>query len=201
MVGAGLTWICWRANLPILRRGFLPHLINTLNLRGEGVEIGVAGGVFSQTVLTRSGLRVLYSVDLWRTFPEEEYKDVSNCAQKEMDAKHALAKTLLAQYGKRSVLLRAASPAAAQLFTDVSLDFVYIDANHTYANAAKDIAAWWPKVKQGGIFAGHDYLDGNLPQGIFGVKSAVDDFIRETNETLYVTPERWPTWYVIKEKA
>jgi hypothetical protein len=39
-----------------------------------------------------------------------------------------------------------------------SLDFVYIDANHKYDAVKKDLELWYPKVRKGGVFAGHDYL-------------------------------------------
>ena len=37
------------------------------------------------------------------------------------------------------------------------LDFVYIDANHNYECVKEDIEHWYPKVKVGGIIAGHDF--------------------------------------------
>ena len=79
--------------------------------------------------------------------------------------------------------MRAFSVEAAKRFTDESLDFVYLDADHSYEAVRDDIAAWWPKLKPGGLFAGDDY--GALPvqqinfgQGVlsFGVKQAVDEF-------------------------
>lgn len=45
---------------------------------------------------------------------------------------------------------------AARIFPDNSLDFVFLDGDHTYAGIKADIAAWLPKVKQGGVIAGHD---------------------------------------------
>lgn len=48
------------------------------------------------------------------------------------------------------------SDIAASLFTPYSLDFVFIDADHRYSYVKKDIAMWLPKVKSGGIIAGHD---------------------------------------------
>jgi predicted O-methyltransferase YrrM len=36
-------------------------------------------------------------------------------------------------------------------------DFIFIDAAHDYDSVVKDRAAWWPKLKPNGIFAGHDY--------------------------------------------
>jgi predicted O-methyltransferase YrrM len=46
---------------------------------------------------------------------------------------------------------------AASLFDDQSHDFVFIDACHEYESVKKDIIAWLPKIRQGGILAGHDY--------------------------------------------
>jgi glycosyltransferase involved in cell wall biosynthesis len=49
------------------------------------------------------------------------------------------------------------SAESASQFEDGSMDFIFIDAAHDYDSVVKDLAAWWPKLKEGGIFAGHDY--------------------------------------------
>lgn len=53
--------------------------------------------------------------------------------------------------------IRKDSSTAASDYADGSLDFVFIDADHTYEGVKKDLIAWYPKVKKGGIFSGHDY--------------------------------------------
>jgi hypothetical protein len=56
-------------------------------------------------------------------------------------------------------VLNMPSVEAAEKFEDLSLDFVFIDAAHDYENVKKDVLAWKPKVKIGGVLAGHDYND------------------------------------------
>jgi predicted O-methyltransferase YrrM len=66
--------------------------------------------------------------------------------------------------------VRAISWEAAALYPDESVDFVFIDAAHDYESVTKDLKAWYPKVKPGGLFAGHDYP-------AHGVYAAVTDFM------------------------
>jgi hypothetical protein len=73
--------------------------------------------------------------------------------------------------------IRMASVDAAKLYEDNSLDAVFIDAGHTYDAVKADIAAWLPKVKVGGILAGHDYAWSD------DVRRAVDESIAPIDET------------------
>lgn len=67
-------------------------------------------------------------------------------------------------------LIKALSWDAAAEFKDESVDFCFIDACHAYEAVKKDLDAWWPKIKKGGVFAGHDY-DINYP----GVPAALHE--------------------------
>ena len=49
------------------------------------------------------------------------------------------------------------SAASASRYPDASLDFVFIDADHSYESVSRDIDAWRSKVRPGGILAGHDF--------------------------------------------
>jgi predicted O-methyltransferase YrrM len=60
----------------------------------------------------------------------------------------------------------------AKHYKDKSLDFVFIDAAHDYESVKKDIIAWFPKIKEGGTIAGHDYT------WCDDVKKAVHEFFQ-----------------------
>lgn len=72
--------------------------------------------------------------------------------------------------------IREWSDKAASLYEDKSLDFVFIDAGHSYENVLADIQAWLPKIKPGGCIGGHDF-------GCPGVNQAVKEmFVKFNNK-------------------
>lgn len=74
--------------------------------------------------------------------------------------------------------VRLESVEAAATYEDNSLDFVFIDADHTYDAVKSDILAWLPKIKINGIISGHDYDHPPVKQAVhelldvFGVNNA-----------------------------
>lgn len=88
--------------------------------------------------------------------------------------------------------IRAVSPDAASLYHGESIDFLWIDADHTAPAVAADLKAWWPKIKLGGIMAGHDF------HCFEGVRLSVNRFFGEAEDSrrFYVKPQ---SWAVVKE--
>lgn len=74
---------------------------------------------------------------------------------------------------------------AATKFDDNSLDFVFIDADHKYQSVVNDILAWMPKVKIGGVLAGHDYP--SYP----GVVKAVNEIFGDKFDRSYIDESVW----------
>jgi hypothetical protein len=65
--------------------------------------------------------------------------------------------------------VKLSSVDASKNYEDKSLDFIFIDADHSYRAVKRDIVAWYPKLKENGMIAGHDF-----PHR--GVKKAVKEF-------------------------
>jgi predicted O-methyltransferase YrrM len=130
---------------------------NILNKIGAkvGVEIGVFKGEFSRNILNKWN-GTLYLIDPWRELSDEEYLDSSN----HKNHQDAFAKTMESIRGieDRAFMLRGLGEEMVHLFQDNSLDYVYIDGNHDYDHVKQDLELWWPKLKPGGLMAGHDYL-------------------------------------------
>ena len=51
----------------------------------------------------------------------------------------------------------------------------FIDGDHSYEGCKADIEAWLPKLREGGVMAGHDYEHPQFP----GVKKSVDEIFDE----------------------
>jgi cephalosporin hydroxylase len=83
-------------------------------------------------------------------------------------------------------LIVAKSVDAAALFADRSVDFVFIDAEHSFHAVLADLAAWVPKVKAGGVVAGHDYTHG-WP----GVRDAVRHYFGAGDFRSPLSPSCW----------
>ena len=53
--------------------------------------------------------------------------------------------------------VRMGSVEAAETFADGSIDFLFLDAGHTYLDVRADLQAWLPKMKKGAVMSGDDY--------------------------------------------
>jgi len=180
-------------------RNEIPKLLNKLKLEGAGVEVGTQTGGFSEIILKKSKLTILWSIDCWEH--QENYEDIAN--HRNLRQKYYYLKTILRlrKFGNRSKILKAYSEEIPEKYGFLKeLDFVYIDANHTYKSCKKDLEIWYPRVEQGGVLAGHDYFNGNiLTCKNCGVKKAVDEFMKQQGEKVYSTTEDFPkSWFIIK---
>lgn len=143
------------ASMPVVIRGAsrndLPALFQARGYQ-TGAEIGVYRGTYSlQLCQGIPGLHLL-CVDRW--CPYVSGKSGKTIFKSSIPA-YAMAQEALAPYGCE--LIKKDSLEAAKDIPNRSLDFVYLDADHWFPAVVADIAAWLPKVRPGGVIAGHDY--------------------------------------------
>ncbi len=142
------------------------------------VEIGCYLGrsaCFLGDRIKASGKRVtLLCVDVWPA--QFDFKDGSGTV---VEAPFETFMANVRQCGLTQIIvpLRCASLRAAQFIAN-DLAAVFIDGEHDYENCKADIAVWLPKVRSGGLLAGHDFTDGfpGVPRAVreaFGDKISV----------------------------
>ncbi len=120
----------------------------------HGAELGVDKGILTAMLLRNCPtLQHLVAVD---TFPDEWRS--RKVFQLEQQNRHRL------------TVYQVTTREASTFVYNGSLDFVFIDADHSYQGAREDINLWRSKVKAGGWLGGHDYNPKKFP----GVVSAVD---------------------------
>lgn len=187
----------------------LASLFDKLYPHGVGVEIGVLRGDYSKIILERWSSGTLYLVDTWRHI--SEYIDMNGRADDyHYQCMVETCKNIL-PWQDRAHMIRMDSTLASTMFPDEYFDFIYIDADHSYEAVVRDINAWWPKLKKGGMFCGDDYIpdDGDIwlvvgdektYAGKFGVRRAVTEFSVEKSLTIYETTDEpyWKQWYTFK---
>ena len=102
--------------------------------------------------------------------------------------------------------IRQKSVEAAKQYENNSIDLVWIDAGHSYEEVKEDIKAWYPKVRYGGLIAGHDFAI-NHDVSRDGVVKAVLEIFKD--KPLEIQPmgrawksikydENWPEFRVRK---
>lgn len=138
------------------RQNFFPSLINEMKL-SIGAEIGVDKAVFSQQILSKSNLSKLYCVDCWMDNFGTGHKQGPEYKKGNLRKEEAL--RTLSEFEGRYEVIHEYSKEAAQKIPDNSLDFCYIDGDHSLGGVYEDVTTWIKKMKKGGIISGHDFSD------------------------------------------
>lgn len=155
-----------------------------------GAEIGVDTGKTCKVLFERMPDVFLFLVDRWIETPEgDSYfqgaKKLCHEPQSYFNNAYEQVKKIAKPY--RHKIIREDSVEASKHVQDGSLDFCFIDGDHSYIGTKRDIEAWLPKVRVGGWICGHDYDNQNT---IGDVKGAVDERFGKDIELSYNT-----TWF------
>ena len=165
----------------IKNRVFLPTLFKKLNIK-IGAELGVAAGFYSYRLNNRYNFEKFYCIDKWNDHHDESEKNKVE---------------LLFKGRKNITIIHSTFSEALLKFDDNFFDFLYIDGYaHTGQDNGKTLREWFPKLKKGGIFSGHDYCPKRWPKTFSNVNKFLKD---ELGYKIHVTGEKTdPSWYIKK---
>ena len=130
------------------------------------LEIGTWKGrstAFMGTRIKESGKNIkFYAIDIFGPFISEgKLQDTSDIYQEFLENIEPIKDFIIAIKGDSRIIHNQ--------FQNNSFDFIFIDGGHDYESVIEDIRGWYPKLKPGGIFGGHDI---DWP----GVQKAVTEF-------------------------
>lgn len=161
-------------------RDEFPRMLAAMRAR-VGIELGVARGGFSRTLNAGHRFERFFCVDKWND--HHGVKEKWECERR------------LAPFFPRIEIIRSSFAGALHRFVDGYFDFIYIDGYaHTGQDDGRTLQNWFPKLRAGGLFAGHDYCP-EFPLTI----AAVDALAKAAERTVQVTGEKsFPSWYFFK---
>lgn len=169
------------------------EMIRRLAPDSTGVEIGTYRGEFAAQILEALPQCQLTIVDAW-THQEGDYAlDDANVNQGGQDMNERIVREIFKDF-KNVAVIKSFSLEASKRFNFQSLDFVYIDANHTYNGAFGDLMAWSSKIKIGGSIFVHDYCTNvDTIRRKYAVVEAVFHFLKCNWVIVAISDEQWPT--------
>lgn len=189
---------------PLSSRNQFGALLNERGLLGEAAEVGTHRGAFARIFLKTWKGRHLACIDPWGIPAGYEFqagKLEHRGPTRDDDQRAAL--NLLLPFGSRFSLVKLLSCQAAQLVKDEALDFVYIDGDHEPPCPAEDLRLWWPKLRPGGVLAGHDFICPGEDAGLWGrfIQPAVLGFAAEKGvDVMLIAEEENLPWSYYLEK-
>jgi Methyltransferase domain len=145
----------WSLRNQNINRDHVLRVLSDAEYSGLAVEVGTFKAEFAERILQRTAIKTLYCIDPYASY--DQYQDRMN--HLDLQKVFEIAQQRLTPYGSRARFVRETSDNTSHYWLDSSLDFAYIDGNHSYSFVLSDLNLWWPKVKQGGMIVGDDAFD------------------------------------------
>jgi len=181
------TWFCLMTKQPAWG---ITDLISNMGSDITGIEIGVQIGLNSMMLIDIcTNISKIYGIDPYIPFADCDGRFIT---QAEQDHNLKLLDQSISAMGNKFKLLKMKSFDAANMFENEAYDFVFIDGDKSSKNMLTDLTLYAPKVKQGGVIAGHDI-------GFKSVSVAIQAWARGNNidfNTIHIIENQ--SWYWIK---
>lgn len=119
-------------------------------------EIGVWKGDFAANILKSiPHLETYYMIDPWANLPD--WNKPFNVTPEVFDQIFHEMNTATVFAAHKRQILRGRTKEVIGMIPDESLDFAYIDGDHTLRGITIDLIKIWPKIKMGGFIGGDDF--------------------------------------------
>jgi predicted O-methyltransferase YrrM len=126
-----------------------------------GTFFGKSAAFLAREILASGKTIQFDSWDNWSGVPPEF--GYPGWTGSETLTEHAVRQTL---FGLPVCVRSGEALAAAIYYADASLDLVFLDDDHAADHVYAECRAWWPKVKLGGMLAGHDFDWPSVAEGV-----------------------------------
>jgi hypothetical protein len=186
----------------LTRRADIPAFLQQQALNNRICEVGVRFG-YNLMSLLACNPTVLIGIDHYSAGNNKAEQD-TGLSQDKLDS---IYREVVQRYIHFPAvkIIKDRSDKTSALFKEQWFDYMYLDADHSYGGCLNDMQWWWPKVRQGGIMAGHDYIETTSKQGTkFGVIEAVRQFMSDKKipeHLLHVTNEGYKTWMLYRQEG
>ena len=182
----------------------------------SGVELGVQLGHYAAEILKRwPRCREYVLVDLWAK--QENYFDGANVDNSIQNEILNTAMQSTSPWKDKIRVCRNYTTACAINYPDNHFDWVYVDARHDRQGVTEDLTTWWPKLRNGGLMCGHDFVtqfegpqqqndrwdingDGSVDPTGGAVRGSVEDWARLQHRQIQIgyKESEWWTWCIRK---
>ena len=141
----------------------LIHAINTLGENLIVLELGVCMADSFLTIMHNCSIKKLYGIDHWK--PYDDYlkyvpdgKPTYSVDEKKSQYHKMLALHNIKYSGSKhkAIIIEGNTLNVVKKFKDKSLDFIFFDSTLSEEQTYEEAMAYYPKIKKGGLFLGHD---------------------------------------------
>lgn len=147
-----------------------------------GAEVGVAEGNVSWYLMKYGNVAKIHLIDPWTVTTKEQITGdyFARFEDQIVEKYNTVLDRFKSEIDKGSIIIhKTTGVEAAKQIPDESLDWVFIDDDHTYEATYENFMAFIPKVKPGGLIFGDDYYKQDVMW--FKVNEAVAD-VRKIHE-------------------